>query len=55
MIREIADAPYIARAMGTGNNTMWREREETANDCPKLLREKAMEKGVRRHGAKTND
>jgi len=46
MIREIADAPYIARAMGTGNNTMWREREEAAGDRPLTLRQKAMKKGV---------
>ena len=25
---EIPDAPYIARAVGSGNNTMWRQREE---------------------------
>ncbi|MEA5002483.1 MAG: hypothetical protein VB081_03200 [Christensenella sp.] len=27
MICEIGDAPYIVKAMGTGNNTMWRQQE----------------------------
>ncbi len=28
MIEVIPNAPYIMRAEGTGNNTMWQQREE---------------------------
>ncbi|WP_156511794.1 hypothetical protein [Christensenella timonensis] len=48
MIVEIPDAPYIAQAMGTGNNTMWQERGG-------LRKQETTGKGVRRHGAETDD